>query len=324
MMPLLIIAFNFTVGTACIIFGVNTMSGGLEKMNAHRLRRALAALTGSIPSAFVAGTITTAVVQSSTAVTMITVGLADSGFIQLTQACAIIFGANIGTTITARLMSFSITNFALPLLLTGIITDFTGQRKTVRYAGKTLSGFGFMLVGLDILNSGVLYIRDSSFVFGLFEKYGHNPLAGLFFGIIATALVHSSSATVGITIVLFGKELVGFETAIGIILGDNIGTCITTQIAGIGTNITAQRTAWAHTVYNIIGSIAALVFLKPFSYFVQSVTSLLGQDTSLLIANAHAVFNILSAAVFLPITRQYARFMEFIIPDRKIHDNSNG
>jgi len=115
----------------------------------------------------------------------------------------------------------------------------------------------------------------------------------------------------------------GFEAAIGIMLGDNIGTCISAQIASIGTNITARRTAWAHTIYNIIGSIVALIFINPFSYFVQSVTSLLGQNNTSLVANAHAVFNILSAAIFLPITRQYARFMELIIPEKGIHD-SNG
>jgi len=144
-------------------------------------------------------------------------------------------------------------------------------------------------------------------------KYGKNPYLGMVIGMVATMLVHSSSATIGFTIVLFNSGFISFDAAIGFILGDNIGTCFTTLLVGIGATISAKRTAWAHTLYNIIGSLIALTLLAPFAFLVKSFTSMLGQDSLRLVANAHTLFNILSAIVFLPFTKYYVKFIEWIV-----------
>ncbi|MCX7922648.1 MAG: Na/Pi cotransporter family protein [Clostridia bacterium] len=315
--PVFIIIFNFVAGTACLMFGVNLMSGGLEKANTRVMKSILTRFTDNVLSAFTVGTLITALVQSSTAVTVITVGFVNSGLMKLSQAVGIIYGANIGTTITAQLMSFKITDFALPILLIGLVISKLSTKQSIKNIGVAIIGFGFMFLGISILNWSVPYIKESRIAYELFKEYGTNPYIGLFIGMLATMLVHSSGATVGLTIVLFGSNLISFEAAMGLTLGDNIGTCITAQLASLGTSISARRTAWAHTVYNIIGVIAVLIFFSPFIFIVRYATSLLGQDEIRLVANAHTIFNILSAAVFLPLTKYYVRFMEFIIPEKR-------
>jgi phosphate:Na+ symporter len=311
-----IILVNFAAGTASLMYGVHLMSHGLEKMNSRWMEKLLKVFTGNVFSAFAAGTLVTALVQSSTAVTVITVGLVNSGLLRLAQAVGIIYGANIGTTITAQLMSFHVTSLGLPVLAAGLACRFLAKKRTLLYFGQALMGFGLLFVGLGILNSGVPHIRESEFASRLFQAYGNNPLLGLLLGMTTTMLVQSSSATVGLTIVLFNSGFISFEAALGLTLGDNIGTCITAQLASLGTGISARRTAWAHTLYNCIGVLLALIFFTPFTSLVKQVTVFLGQDTTRLVANTHTVFNLLSAVVFLPMTRYYVRFLEWVIPGR--------
>ncbi|HHY22888.1 MAG TPA: Na/Pi cotransporter family protein [Clostridiaceae bacterium] len=316
MLTVAIIILNLAAGSASLIFGVNLMSDGLEKINVNRIRYALSRFTGNIFTSLVTGTIITALVQSSTAVTIITVSLVNTGLLQLTQAIGIIYGANIGTTITAQFMSFELTDFAPLFIFTGFIIRIFAKRYSIKNIGRAVIGFGLMLMGINILSWSIPYIEKSSFVKNIFIKYGENPYLGMVIGMIATMLVHSSSATVGLTIVLFNGGLINFYAALGLILGDNIGTCFTTQIASIGTIITARRTGWAHTLYNVIGSLLVLAILGPFSFCVKKFTFLLGQDKSRLVANAHTIFNISSAVAFLPFTRYYEKFIKWIIPDR--------
>lgn len=311
---LAVIFYNFIVGTLCLMFGVNTMSKGLERINPRLIKKALTTFTGKVPSAFMTGTAVTALVQSSTAVTVITVGLVNSGLMTLVQAVGIIYGANIGTTVTAQLMAFKITDIALPLLALGFLIKVLSKKVSLKYAGQAIMGFGFMFTGLSILNSGVPYIKESKWAYELFRTYGQSPYIGLLLGMVTTMLVHSSSATVGLTIVLFNSHLISFDAALGLTFGDNIGTCITAQLASIGTSLAARRTAWAHTLYNIIGVVIAMILLHPFSKLVQDVTLMMGQNEVRLVANAHTIFNILSAVVFLPVTKFYVKFIKWVVP----------
>lgn len=313
---IIIILYNFIAGTICIIYGVRLMSKGLEESNMNRIRRVLARFTGRLIPAFLTGTVVTALVQSSTAVTVITVGLVNSGLMKLTQAVGIIYGANIGTTVTAQLMSFKLTKLALPMIAIGITARLLVKKRTVRSAALALTGMGLMFMGINILSSGTPYIRESKYAYNLFMTYGANPYLGLVLGMVTTMLVHSSSATVGITIVLFNSGLISFDAAIGLTLGDNVGTCVTAQLASLGMGIPARRTAWAHTLYNVIGVLAVLVLLGPFSKLVKDLTLLAGQDETRLVANTHTVFNILSAVLFLPLTRYYVKFIEWVAADR--------
>lgn len=310
---LLIILLDFITGTLCLSSGVRLLSTGLENINKNRIKKIIGRFTPNVFMAFVTGTLLTALVQSSTAVTIMTVSLVNSGLMHLAQAVGIIYGANIGTTVTAQLMSFRLTDYAFVILIAGIVINFASKKHSMKGMGKAIAGFGLMFLGLKILNSGVPLIKESETVYNIFLSYGNNPYAGLIIGIIVTMLVQSSSATVGLTIVLFNAGLISFEAALGLTVGDNIGTCITAQIASIGTSLAARRTAWSHTLYNIIGAAVVMALFTPFANLIITVTSALGQDKTRLVANAHTIFNVLSALVFLPLTKLYVKLIEAVV-----------
>lgn len=313
MSAIIIIIINIVTGSFCLIYGVNILGDSLEKINLRRIKSILTRFTNNTISSCMAGTLITAVVQSSTAVTIITIGLVNTGVLKFSQAMGIIYGANIGTTITALFMSINITSYFFVFIILGSIIGLTSKRQSIKNVGRAIAGFGIMLFGIRILNWSIPYMQESQFVRDLFMNYGRNPYLGMVIGTIATALVHSSSATVGITIVLFNSGLISFDAAIGLILGDNIGTCFTSLLASIGSSISAKRTAWAHTLYNVIGSLLVLLFLTPFALLVKNFTLTLGQDSTKFVANAHTIFNILSAVIFLPVTKYYIKFIEWII-----------
>ncbi|HHV97631.1 MAG TPA: Na/Pi cotransporter family protein [Clostridiaceae bacterium] len=315
MVVIIIIIINIIVGSSCLIYGVNMLSNGLERINLQYIKKMLTRCTTNVISSLLIGTIITAIVQSSTAVTVITIGLVNTGVLGFSQAVGIIYGANIGTTITAQFMSFNIVDYFPVFILLGVILWLIGntRKQPVKHLGKAIAGFGIMLLGIKILNWSIPYIQKSTVVKSLFVKYGKNPYLGMIIGTIATAIVHSSSATVGLTIVLYNAGLISSDAAIGLILGDNIGTCFTSILVSIGSSIPAKRTAWAHTLYNIIGSLLVLLFLTPFISIVNAFTSSLGQDSTRFVANAHTIFNILSALAFLPFTKQYVNLIKWLI-----------
>lgn len=313
--PIIIILFNFITGTMCLTYGVGLMSHGLEKAHSTAVKKILASFTGNVFSAFITGAIVTALVQSSTAVTVMTVGFVNSGMMRLSQAVGIIYGANIGTTVTAHLLSFNPGYIAILLIISGLaLKILLGKRPGGNLASAAV-GLGLMFTGISIMSAGVPYIRESRYIYEFFKMYGNKPYTGLVIGMVATALVHSSSATVGVTIVLFNSGLISLEAAVGLTLGDNIGTCVTAQIASMGTGISARRTAWAHTIYNVAGALCVLTFFPWFSHIVRHLTFLAGQNETRLVANIHTIFNLLSAVAFLPVTRYYVRFIEWLIPD---------
>lgn len=324
-----IFIFNLIGGTALLMYGVDKLGDGLEKAAGNVMKKILSVLTGNLMSAFFVGTILTAIVQSSTAITVLTVGFVNSGLMSLSQAIGIIYGANIGTTITAQIFaasySFKLTTYALPILGIGFAIDYFARKPSVKSAGSAIMGFGMMFQGLALLNSGKEFLSHSTTVKYFFDTYATVPVIGILLGIIVTALIHSSSATVALVMVLGQAGLLGsnptmaLTTAIAIMLGDNIGTCVTAQLASLKANVNARRTAWAHTLYNVIGVLAAWATLPLFVKLIQAFTSLLMSTTDLnvQIANSHTVFNVLSAVIFLPFTKIYVRFLETIIRERK-------
>lgn len=315
--PIVFVLINLIFGSSVLIYGVNFISEGLEKANIKVIKRYLVTFTKNVWSAFVLGTVATAITQSSTAIMLLTVGFVNAGIMSLNQAVGIIYGANIGTTITAQLMSYNLNDIAMPAILLGVIIGaLFFENKAIRSIGKAVVGLGLMFGGIRILNLSIPCIKESETIFELFRVYGQNPYIGVLIGLTTTALVHSSSATVGLTIVLYNSQLISFDAALGLILGDNIGTCVTAQIATIAASIAAKRTAWAHTLYNIIGTIIALIFFRPFIELIRCITFLIGQDNTRLIVNAHTTFNIISAVIFLPITKYYVRFIKRIIPEK--------
>ncbi|HAZ22905.1 MAG TPA: sodium:solute symporter [Firmicutes bacterium] len=308
--------FGLIGGTALLMYGVEMMGDSLERVSGPVMKKVLSALTGRVWKATVAGGVLTALVQSSTAITVLAVGFVNAGLINLKNAVGIIYGANIGTTITAQFMAqyytFKLTDIALLVVGLGFAVQFLAKRRRAKDIGSALMGFGLMFLGLKILNEGVPFIKDNASVRYFFERYANQPFIAVILGMLATMLVHSSSATIGISMVLAQAGLIDLNGAIGLMLGDNIGTCITAQMASIGANISARRTAWAHTIYNVIGVLLAMAIFAVFRDLIQKTSIDIGQQ----IANSHTIFNVLSAVVFLPFTGLYVRFLEWIVPDR--------
>ncbi len=311
--------FGIIGGTALLMFGVDMMGAGLQKASGEMMRKMLSILTDKVWGAFLVGTFLTALVQSSTAITVLTVGFVNAGLMKLPQAVGIIYGANIGTTITAQLMAFSfkfkLTEIALPVLGIGFAISQTAKNKTLTSIGDALMGFGVMFLGLKILNQGIPFMRENETLRFFFENYASIPMIGILLGMVATALVHSSAATVGLVIVLGQAGLIDLKAAICIMLGDNIGTCITAQIASLSGTINARRTAWAHTIFNSVGVILVAIILPYFVVLIEKLTSLIQPygDIGSQIANSHTLFNLITALVFLPFTKQYVKILETVI-----------
>jgi phosphate:Na+ symporter len=321
--------FGLIGGTALLMYGVDKMGEGLEKASGEMMKKILSVLTGNVFSAFVVGIALTVLVQSSTAITVLTVGFVNAGLMKLPQAIGIIYGANIGTTITAQLMAFSfkfkLTDIALPVLGIGFAISYFAKNKTLKNVGEAIMGFGIMFLGLKILNGGIPFMKNSETMKFFFETYARIPIVGIAMGALATALVHSSSATVGLVMVLAQAGLIDIQTAVCIMLGDNIGTCITAQLASLTGNIHARRTAWAHTLYNLFGILATWAVLP---WFVKSIVWLTSHfqgttDIGVQIANSHTYFNLFSAVVFLPITKYYVKFLETVIKGKDADDSKS-
>ena len=323
--------FGLIGGTALLMYGVDKMGEGLEKASGPMMKKMLSFFTGRVWSAFFVGIILTVLVQSSTAITVLTVGFVNAGLMKLPNAVGIIYGANIGTTITAQLMAFSfkfkLTEIALPVLGVGFAISYFAKNKTAKNIGNALMGFGMMFLGLKILNSGIPFMKTNETLRFFFENYAAIPLVGILLGAMATALVHSSSATVGLVMVLGQAGLINLETSILIMLGDNIGTCITAQLASMAGNIHARRTAWAHTLYNVFGVLLVALLFSPFVWLVEIATAYMatafgfGAGIEAQIANSHTIFNVISAIVFLPITKYYVAFLEKFIKSRGHNDD---
>lgn len=321
--------FGLIGGTALLMYGVDKMGEGLEKASGDMMKKMLTILTGKVWSAFLVGTFLTALVQSSTAVTVLTVGFVSAGLMTLPQAMGVIYGANIGTTITAQLMAFSfsfkLTEIALPVLGIGFGISIIAKKKSIKHLGDAIMGFGMIFLGLSILNSGIPFMQENETLRYFFLNYATNPVIGILLGIVATALVHSSAATVGLVMVLGQAGLLDLQAAICIMLGDNIGTCITAQLASMTGNLNARRTAWGHTLYNIIGVLMVAVILPYFVNFVEFTTTYFQPNAGLdiQIANSHTIFNLVAAIIFLPLNKYFVKFLETVIrgKEEKSHEN---
>lgn len=321
--------FGLIGGTALLMYGVDMMGEGLEKASGDMIKKMLSILTGRVWSAFFVGTFLTALVQSSTAITVLTVGFVNAGLMKLPQAIGIIYGANIGTTITAQLMAFSfnfkLTEIALLVLGTGFGISNFAKNKTLKSIGDALMGFGMMFLGLKILNQGIPFMKENATLRYFFENYASIPIIGILLGMIATALVHSSAATVGLVIVLGQADLISLQSAICIILGDNIGTSITAQLASLTGNINARRTAWAHTLYNVIGVLIVIPILPYYVRLIEFITMYIqpNGDIGSQIANSHTFFNVFNTLIFLPFTKYYVKFLETVIKGKGLDHESH-
>ncbi len=304
-------------GTALLMYGIQLAGDGLEEAAGPRMRRFLGIMTRNVYLGFLVGTIVVAVVGSSTAVSVMTVGFVNAGVMNLQQACGIIYGANVGTTsdaiAIALLMSVEKLNLrmlALAMMGLGFAMMFFSKRRKFTSAGKAIFGFGMVFLALSLLSSGAVHLKNSEAAVAMFASLGARPLLGVFVGIVSTFLVHSSSTTVAMNLALAQAGVLNIETSLALILGDNIGTCLTAQIASLNTSVAGRRTAWAHTLHNVIGVAIALIFFPYLVKFAVWVSPIAVRR----IAFTHALFNVGCAALFLPLTKQFVALLHRIVP----------
>ncbi len=326
--------FGVLGGLGLFIFGMRTMSEGLQKIAGERLRRILAALTNNRIIGTLVGIGVTALIQSSSATTVMVVGFVNAGMMSLVQSIGVVLGANIGTTITAQLIAFKITHFALPAIGIGAgLKIFSKRNRKLTYTGEILLGFGLIFFGLSVMKDAFDPIKDSEYFRQLFLLIGDNHLLGVLVGAILTMLVQSSSATMGITLALASSGLLTFEASVALILGENIGTTITANLAALGTNLAARRTALAHFLFNSIGVLYMLIL---FPFFLSIISFITPGDADLVIqtqqqaqqfgmelgdkpyiarhiANTHTLFNIINTLIFLPLVGVLATITTWLI-----------
>ncbi len=302
--------FSIAGGLALFLYGIGLMGTGLQKIAGERMKRILAMLTTSPWTGALIGTGITAIIQSSSATTVMVIGFVNAGLMTLTQAIGVIFGANIGTTVTAQLMAFKITKLALPILAVGFAIQFLFKKDIYKYFGHFLLGFGILFLGLNMMTQVTEPLVRNEGVRQAFVHYSENPVLGLLTGMIVTCIVQSSSATVGLVLVLASSGLISLHGAIPLILGDNIGTTVTALIASLGVGRSAKRAAVAHLMFNVIGSIIVMVLLRFYLRLVLYTSS----DVARQVANAHTLFNVINTLLFLPFAGLYAKLIKLIIP----------
>ena len=313
---------------ATFLFGMTMMSDGLEKLSSGRLERILEKLTNNVFKGVLLGALVTAVIQSSSATTVMCIGLVNAGIMKLSQSVGVIMGANIGTTITAqilRLGDISSDNLFMSLLkpaALGPILAFIGiifymfiKRGHKQMVGQIIIGLGLLFIGMCTLEQSVAPLQNMPEFRALFTSFS-NPLIGVAVGTLVTALIQSSSASVGILQALSASGIVTFNIALPLILGQNIGTCITAVLASIGTSRNAKRTTIIHLMFNVFGTVlfTVICMATPLTGFMQSMTP---DNPAAQIANMHTLFNIVTTLLLLPFGGYLVKIAMRILPDRK-------
>lgn len=300
--------FNLLGGVGLFLFGIKLMGESLQDLAGDRMRRLISALTSSPVKGVIVGALITALIQSSSATTVMTASFVHAGLMTLKQSVGVIMGAAIGTTITAQLIAFKIQEFALPLIGFGMLFAVFGRSKRQKFIGNCIVGFGLLFVGMQTMENAMFFLRDRQDIFLAFQ---HHPMLGVLAGTVLTMLVQSSSATVGLTIVMASQGLLTIDSAIPILFGDNIGTTITAVLASVGLNRSARQSALAHVLFKVIGVLLFLAFLGPFRQLVLLTST----DIARQLANAHTIFNVLNTLLFLPFVEPFVRLVRAIVPD---------
>lgn len=315
-------------GLALFIYGMNLMSDGLQKAAGEKMKKVLAILTKNAFIGVLAGAATTAVLQSSSATTVMVIGFVSAGLMNLPQAISIILGANIGTTITAQLVAFKIGDYAWAFVIIGfILYFFLTKKEKVMDCGQVLFGFGVLFVGLNIMGGAMEPLSQAPEFAALMLKVSDVPVLGVTVGAVLTAIIQSSSASIAVLQNLASTagpdgvtSIIGLVGAIPILFGTNIGTTITAILASIGGTVNAKRTALSHTIFNLVGTLLFIWFTPYIAEFVTFISPR-GDELDVIsrqIANAHLCFNVATTVVFLPLTGVLAKFVTKVIPEKDI------
>ncbi|MBE0466008.1 MAG: Na/Pi cotransporter family protein [Candidatus Desulforudis sp.] len=299
-----------------ILWGLRLVQGGLENLAREKIRRALLRLAGTPFTAAVTGLVTTALVQSSTAVSVFTIGFVNSRIMTLPQAIGVILGANVGTCLTVQLMSLDIGRVALPAVVAGGILWAVGRRSAVSRLGEAMVGFGLIFLGLNALAAAFAPWAAEPWFGELLAGLGDNHLGAAAAGALFTGILHSSATSTGLVIALARDELIGLPTAVAFILGNNVGTCFTAILASLGSSAAGKRVAAAHLIVNLAGAVVVLPFATQFAVLIRmSGSELPGQ-----VAIAHTVFNVASSLAFLPFIQPFTALLTRIVPGNGYRD----
>lgn len=325
------IAFGLLGGLAVFIFGMNMMSECLQKAAGEKMRSILALLTKNPVMGVLAGALTTAVLQSSSATTVMAIGFVSAGLMNLPQAISIIIGANIGTTMTAQIIAFNISDYIYAIIFIGFIVAFVCKSERIKNIGQTVFAFGLLFLGIETMGSVMKPLASSPVFTDLIARVSDIPILGVAVGTLMTLVVQSSSATIAV-LQNFASQpaadgmssVIGLAGAIPILLGDNIGTTITALLASIGQTKDAKRTAVAHCIFNISGTCLFIWFIDPYARFVQMISPK-GPEVEVIsrqIANAHTIFNCVMTVIWVPLIWLMVKIVMWIIPDgrKMVHD----
>lgn len=320
------VIFGLVGGLAIFIYGMNMMSECLQKAAGEKMKSILSMLTKNPVLGVLAGALTTAVLQSSSATTVMAIGFVSAGLMSLPQAISIILGANIGTTMTAQIIAFKISDYIYLFIFVGFIIAFISKKEKVKNIGQTIFAFGLLFLGIETMGAVMKPLASSAFFVDLIGKVSTIPVLGVGVGALMTLVVQSSSATIAV-LQNFASQagpdgvssIIGLTGAIPILLGDNIGTTITAVIASIGQPKDARRTAFAHCVFNISGAILFLFLVKPYAALIQYISPK-GNEVDVIsrqIANAHTGFNLTMTLIWIPLIPIMVKIVMWLVPDKK-------
>lgn len=317
------ITFGLLGGLAIFIFGMNMMSESLQKAAGEKMKKILGILTVNPVMGVLAGTIATAVMQSSSATTVMVIGFVSAGLMTLKQGISVILGANIGTTMTAQLLAFNISDYIFVIVFVGFIVSFVFKSEKIKSIGQTIFAFGLLFEGIQIMSSVMKPLAASPVFVNMIDHVSGMPVLGVLVGTLMTLVVQSSSATIAVLQNFAAQagpdgvsSIIGLAGAIPVLLGDNIGTTITALLACIGQSRDAKRTALAHCTFNITGAFLFIWFVKPYAHFIQAISTK-GPEVEVIarqIANAHTIFNITMTLIWLPLIWLLVKIVVKILP----------
>ena len=302
-------------GLAFFLYGMEKMSEGMKKTAGNRMRSILATLTKNRFIALFVGAFVTMIIQSSSATTAMLVSFVQAELMSFVQSLGVILGANIGTTITAQMVAFKLTDYALIMIIAGFAIRLLGKNEKIKCIGDILFGFGILFYGMKLMSDTMKPLRTYPGFIQMMEGL-ENPFMGILAGAAFTALVQSSSASTGVVIVLAQQGLITLEAGIPVILGANIGTCITAALASIGTAREAKRVALAHVLFNVGGVLLFAFWIPQFADFVRELAARFDSGTARQVANAHTLFNITVGLLFLPFIGLFSKLIHRILPEK--------
>ena len=308
------IIFHFLGGLGLFLYSIKTMGDGLQQAAGDRLRYYIDKYTSNPFLGVLVGIVVTALIQSSTGVTVITVGLVSASLLTLRQAIGIIMGANIGTTVTSFIIGFKLGEYALPLIFLGTMFLFFTKNRTVNNIGRILFGVGGIFYALNLISAGMSPLKDLPQFKEYMVTLGQNPILGVVAGAVITVLIQASSATIGILQGLYAGGFLDLKGSLPVLFGDNIGTTLTVIIAAAGANVSAKRVAATHVTFNVLGTILCLILLGPFTSMIEYFQALLHLSPEMTIAFSHGAFNVSNTIVQFPFIGALAYFVTKLIP----------